>query len=51
VDDIKTIFDLNLPELAAEFTKAIWGRDDVIAFSIPLLFNKTKGTCTQQDQQ
>ncbi len=50
MDDIKTIFDLNLQELAAEFAKAIWGRDDMIGFSIPLLFNETKGTCAQQDQ-
>ena len=44
VGDIKTIFNLNLPELAAEFSKVIWGRDDVIVFSTSLLFNKTKVT-------
>jgi hypothetical protein len=51
VEDIKTIFNLNLPELAAKFAEAIWGRDDVIVFSISLLFNKTKVTQAQKDQR
>jgi hypothetical protein len=51
VEDMKPIFNLNLPELAAEFTKAIWGKNDVIVFSIRLLFNETKGTYAQKDQR
>ena len=48
---LKTIVDLNLLKGAAEFGKELRGMNDKIVFHSPLLYNKTKGTCVQQDQQ
>jgi len=50
VDDIKTKFDLRLLKCGTEFGMELRGMDDGVVFSKPLLFNKIKGTCVQQDQ-
>ncbi len=51
MDGIKSIVDLNLLEGAVEFGKELRGIDNDFVFSSLMLYNKTKGTYAQQDQQ
>ena len=51
MDGIKAILDLNLSMGGTEFIKELRCMDNEFIFSVPRLFNKTKGTRAQQDQQ